>query len=212
VAIIDPFYSLPFVIALAVGLGCGWGSRPARAAGLAVLALSTAYLAYGLALNRQAESLARRQLATEGVSAADVRAYPTLLQLWLRRLVARDGDLVRVGWLSLWSPRPIAWQRFTDRREPLAETTRATEEGRILEWFAMGQTVASVHASGGGTVVEIDDLRYGFPSRPQEGLWGIRARFDETGRIEGRPVRISRPLPVRALVAEIWRETFEPRR
>lgn len=209
VAIVDPFYSLLFVIALAVGLGCGWGSRPARAAGLGILALSAAYLAYGLALNRQAESFARRQLATEGVSTADVRAYPTLLQLWLRRLVARDGEEMRVGWLSLWSPRPVAWQRFTDRRDALAAATRATEEGRIFEWFAMGQTAASVHSSAGATEVDIDDLRFGFPARPQQGIWGIRARFDETGRIEGRPVRINRPLPpVRALVAEIWRETF----
>ncbi len=213
VAILDPFYSLLFVIALAVGLGRGWRSRPARAAGLGVLALSIAYLAYGLALNRQAESFARRQLAAEGVPTADVRAYPTLLQLWLRRLVARDGDEMRVGWLSLWSPRPLAWQRFTDRREALAETTRATEEGRIFEWFAMGKTAASIHASAGGTMVDVEDLRFGFPARPQEGVWGIRARFDETGRIEGRPARINRPRPpVRDLVAEIWRETFEPRR
>ena len=83
-------------------------------------------------------------------------------------------------------------------------------EGRLIEWFAMGQTAAAVHGSSAGTVVEIDDLRYGFPSRPREGLWGIRARFDAAGHIEGRPERIDRPLPapVWALVGQIFRETF----
>jgi len=144
------------------------------------------------------------------VRGAEVRAYPTLLQLYLRRLVARQGDEVRVGWLSLWSPQPIAWQRFAGTRDARVEAARETGEGRILEWFAMGQTVASLHPSATGSVVEIDDLRYGFPSRPREGLWGIRVRFDATGRIEGRPERIDRPLPApaRALLVQIFRQTF----
>jgi hypothetical protein len=147
------------------------------------------------------------------VPAGEVRAYPTLLQLYLRRIVARDGDEVRVGWLSLWSPRTIEWQRFTAARDPLVTAARETDEGRLLEWFAMGQTAAALHGSTAGTVVEIDDLRYGFPSRPREGLWGIRARFDAGGHLEGRPERIDRPLPapVRALVSQIFRETVRPR-
>lgn len=210
VAIIDPAYSLVLLAALAVGAWRGLATRAAALSGAAALVLTTAYLGYGLALNRQAEAHAREQLAIEGVHGAAVRAYPTLLQPYLRRVVARQGDEVRVGWLSLWSPRPIEWRWFTDARDPLVEAARETTEGRILEWFAMGQTVATLYLSATGAVVEIDDLRYGFPSRPQEGLWGIRVRFDADGRIEGRPERIDRPLPApaSALLAQIFRETF----
>ena len=213
VAIIDPAYSLALVAALVVGAWRGVGSAGARSAAAAVLVLTTAYLLYGLGLNGAAEAQARAELASEGVHAAEVRAYPTLLQLYLRRIVVREGDDVRVGWLSLWSPRTIEWQRFTAARDPLVTAARETDEGRLLEWFAMGQTAAALHGSTTGTVVEIDDLRYGFPSRPQEGLWGIRARFDAAGRLEGRPERIDRPLPApaRALVGQIFRETFRPR-
>jgi inner membrane protein len=213
VAIIDPAYSLALLAALAAGAWRGVRSAGARSAAGAVLALTTAYLLYGLGLNGAAEARARAELAAEGVRATEVRAYPTLLQLYLRRIVARDGDEVRVGWLSLWSPRTIEWQRFTAARDPLVTAARETDAGRLLEWFAMGQTAAALHGSTRGTVVEIDDLRYGFPSRPREGLWGIRVRFDAAGRLEGRPERIDRPLPasVRALVGQILRETFRPR-
>jgi inner membrane protein len=212
VAIIDPAYSLLLLLPLLVAAGWGVRSRGASLTGGAALLLATAYLGYGLALNRVAEDRARAELAAEGMGAAEVRAYPTLLQLYLRRIVARDGDRVRVGWLSLWSPRKVAWQDFASAHDRLVEAARETEEGRILEWFAMGQTAAALYASATGTVVEIDDLRYGFPSRPQEGLWGIRVRFDAAGRALGRPERINRPLPApaRALVAQIFRETFRP--
>ena len=214
VAIIDPAYSLVLLVALLVGASRGLASRAALISAAAALVLGIAYLGHGLRLNREAEARAREQLQAEGVRGAEVRAYPTLLQLYLRRLVAREGDEVRVGWLSLWSPQPIAWQRFADTRDPRVDAARQTGEGRILEWFAMGQTVASLHASATGSVVEIDDLRYGFPSRPREGLWGIRVRFDAAGRIEGRPERIDRPLPAsaRALLVQIFRETFGPSR
>jgi len=214
VAIIDPGYSLVLLAALVVGAWRGLATRSAALASVGALVLTTAYLGHGLALNREAEAQARGQLAAEGVREAQVRAYPTLLQPYLRRLVVRHGDEVRVGWLSLWSPRPVEWRRFSSARDPLVQAARETEEGRILEWFAMGQTVAALYSSATGAVVEIDDLRYGFPSQPTEGLWGIRVRFDAEGRIEGRPDRIDRPLPAsaRTLLAQIFRQTFAPRR
>lgn len=213
VAIIDPAYSLALLAALAVGAWRGVRSGGARSAAAAGLVLTTAYLFYGLGLNGAAEARARAELAAEGVPVDGVRAYPTLLQIYQRRIVARSGDEVRVGWLTLWRPRAIVWQRFTVARDPLVTAARETDEGRLLEWFAMGQTAAALHGSANGTVVEIDDLRYGFPSNPREGLWGIRARFDGAGRLEGRPERIDRPLPAsaRALVGQIFSQTFRPR-
>ena len=212
IAIVDPVYSLMFAIALLVACVRGATSRPARLAAAAALVLSTAYVLHGLGLNARAEALARRQLEAEGVVAAEVKAYPTLLQLYLRRVVVREGDAVRVGWISLWRPRPIAWERFTVPKDPLVEAARRTAEGRLFEWFALGQTVASVLDSATGKIVEIDDLRYGFPARPQNGLWGIRVRFDSDGRPVGPVERVDRPLPAptRTILAQIWRQTFAP--
>lgn len=210
IAIVDPVYSLALAAALVVGRLRGGGSRVARAAAAAALLLTTLYLFYGVWLNRQTEARARAALAAEGVQGAEVEAYPTLLQIYLRRVVARHGDEVRVAWLSLWSPRPPVWQRFTIARHPLIDEARRSREGRIFEWFASGQTAPRIRASGGGSVVEIDDLRYGFPSRPEEGLWGLRFRFDRAGRLAAPVERFNRPLPLPAgaVLAQIWRFTF----
>jgi inner membrane protein len=211
IAIIDPLYSVVLAGGLAVGVWRGTRTTASRAAAWVALVASTAYLFLGLAVNHRAQELGRSQLAAEGVTGAQVAAYPTMLQLPLRRLVARSGDEVRVGFVSVLAPRPIAWERFRADRGPLVEAARATEEARILEWFASGQTAAKVlRADETGQVVEIDDLRYGLPGNAEQGLWGVRVRLDGSGQPLGPGERIMRPLPLRArsLFGQLWRGTI----
>ena len=196
VAIVDPVYSLILALALVTGLRWGASTTLAHRAAWTALALSSAYVGLGLAANARAEALARRQLAAEGVAGARVAAYPTLLQLPFRRVVARRGDEVRVGWLSVLAPRPIAWERFVAAHGPLVEAARQTPEVRLLEWFAMGEATPRVEKAG--AVVEFDDLRYGFPGRPRDGLWGVRVWLDPAGRPLGPGERFHRDLPTSA--------------
>ncbi len=211
VAILDPLYSMLLVAALVVGR---WKrDRPELGAAVAwaALLLSTGYLVYGLQLNGRAEALVRQQLAGEGTTAAGVRSYPTLLQPWLRRIVVRTEGEVRVGFLSLLRPGPVAWKRFAPARHPLVDLLRGTPEGQLFEWFASGETAARLVASDHGAVVEIEDLRYGYGEAPDEGLWGIRASFDPDGRLDGPVARFTRaPRGVARPLALIWRSTFGP--
>jgi inner membrane protein len=208
VAIVDPVYSLALAVALLLGLWRGVGTALARRAAWTALALSSAYVGLGLAVNARAEALARGQLVAEGVTEARVAAYPTLFQLPQRRVVARHGDEVRVGWLSALAPRPIAWERFLAAGGPQVEAARATREVRVLEWFAMGE--ATPRLEGAGTVVEFDDLRYGFPGRPRDGLWGVRVHLDPDGRPLGPGERFDRSLPASApeLLGQLWRQAI----
>ena len=118
-------------------------------------------------------------------------AFPTLLQLPYRRIVARSGDDVRVGWLSLVRPRPIQWEGFTQARGPLVDAARATPAGRIFEWFAMGEATPRVETRGDAHVVEFDDLRYGLPGCGARRLLGRarRARRRRTAARYGRALR-----------------------
>jgi inner membrane protein len=210
VAIIDPVYSL--VLAAGIALGLRWGPSSPRSQGAAwaALALSTAYLGLGLAVNARAERLAREELRAGGFAAERVAAYPTLLQLPLRRIVARQGDLVRVGFVSLLRPRPIEWEGFTQASGPLVEAARATPEGRLFEWFAMGEATPRVLSVGDVSVVELDDLRFGFPGAARDGLWGVRVRLDAAGRPLGAGERFDREVRTSAstLLRTIWRETL----
>jgi inner membrane protein len=210
VAIVDPLCSLVLALALVLGVRRGVGTPAARRVAWAGLALSSAYLGAGLVVNERAEAIARAQLAAEGVVAARVSAYPTLLQLPFRRIVARSGGEVRIGWLSVVAPRPIAWEGFEAAGGPLVEAARQAEAVRVLEWFAMGEATPRVQATAGGTTVEFDDLRYGFPGRPRDGLWGVRVRLDAAGRPIDAGERFDRDLPAPApeLLGRIWRETL----
>jgi inner membrane protein len=206
VAIVDPVYSLALAVALALGLRGGVGTAAARRAAWMALALSSAYVGLGLVVNERAEALARAQLAAEGAPAARVAAT-RLFQLPFRAS-SRSGDDVHVGWVSLLAPRPIAWERFRAARGPLVDAARATPEVRVLEWFAMGEATPRVGDSG--AVVEFDDLRYGFPGRPRDGLWGVRVRLDPSGRPLGPGERFDRHLPASAseLAGQLWRLTL----
>jgi inner membrane protein len=211
VAIVDPAYSLLLAAALVFGLRWGTEMAASRVVALGALVLTTTYLFLGLAVNHRAKAVARAQLEAEGVRDARLDAYPTLFQLPYRRLVARRADEVRVGGLSILAPRPIRWERFREARGPLVDAARGTFEARVLEWFASGQTAATVvEDPPSGVAVEIDDLRYGFPGDPRHGLWAVRVRFDAAGRPVGAGERIERPLPASAgqLLGQMWRQAF----
>jgi inner membrane protein len=209
IAILDPVYSLALAAGLLVGARAGITTGRARRAAYAVLAFTTLYLALGLGVNLAAEALARRQLLAQGLAVERVAAYPTLLQLPYRRVVARDGPTVRVGHLTLLRPRTIEWDVFEEAGGPMVEAARATWEAGVFEWFAMGEATARVEADGAAARVEFDDLRFGLPGRPRDGLWGLRVRLDAAGR----PVaaeRFERELPesVSRLLLTLWRETL----
>jgi inner membrane protein len=208
VAILDPVYSLALALALFLGLRWGAGTAAARRAACAALALSSAYLGLGLWVNGKTEALARGQLAAEGVTRAGVAAYPTLFQLPFRRVVVRAGDEVRVGWVSVLAPRPIVWERFLAAGGPLVEAARSTREVQVLEWFAMGEATPRLEEAG--AVVEFDDLRYGLPGRPRDGLWGVRVRLDAAGRPSGPGERFERALPASTseLLGQLWRQAL----
>jgi hypothetical protein len=150
-------------------------------------------------MNENLKARVRQDIVAAGVkgaATADVQAYPTLLQLFLRRVVVRAGDEVRIGWVSTWRNNGGRWESFVAPVDPRIAAARATREGQILEWFASGVTAGRiVDEADGRAFVEIDDLRYGFPGRPADGLWGIRVPLSAAGLPTGPAERFNRPLP-----------------
>jgi inner membrane protein len=209
--IIDVLFSGALLLAVVVGRLWSRSPRAARAFAVGALAFCAAWDGYGLHLNRRAEDEARGQLKAVGVR-AEVHAYPVLLQPWLRRLVARDAqtDGIGVGWLSTWRPAPIEWHFFRSATGREVEAARRLEDVRMFEWFAMGQTAAGVRPRERGVMVELDDLRYGFPTDPEHGLWGVEVAIGPNGEARGPVRRIWRPQPdVRLLLPWLWASTFE---
>ena len=212
VGIIDPFYSVPLILALIAGFVMGRSAaalRRAHNAALAALLVSSLYMVYGAVLNARLEAQLAQHFRAEGAHSVIVRAYPTMLQPWLRRVVARSDDTVHVGWVSTFAPEAARWQSFAPTEHPLVDELDATPEGRLFRWFAMDETHGRVRDTGDGFVVELEDLRYGLPGPPEEGMWGVRAFFDRGGTLRGPVERFRRARDLGRLgFAELFRAAF----
>lgn len=186
VAVIDPFYTLPLFVAVLVGrfrrIPASTSSRLATFA----LALTTGYLALGFVQSRRGIALGSAELQGLEFPAVEIRATPTLANIWLWRIVARgeDGNL-RTGFVSTWSPKRIKFESLDRPDDPLVAAALQSRRGRVFTWFAMDMVSARVERHANGAIVYLHDQRYGPVTHPREGLFGVAARFDAVGRLLG---------------------------
>ncbi|PHK95053.1 hypothetical protein CR162_09895 [Pseudoroseomonas rhizosphaerae] len=203
--IIDPVYSLALLAAVLVA---GLSRRAGRGAVAAACALFfvAAYTLFAWSLDDRTRDAARAQLAERGIVATDVRSYPLLFQPWYRRVVADTPDSIRIGHHSMWAPGPIAWTEVPRQRDPRIDAVAATREGRLLDWFAMGHVAWRVLPdTGGGSVVEGADTRYGTRGESLLGFWGISVPVDAAGRPGEARIFTRRPAADARSLGELWR-------
>lgn len=137
VFIVDPLYTLP------LALGVGWalrsrGSPAALAANRIALALTTAYLGAGVAIQAHVETLARASLAAQGVSTSRVLVTPAAFTAVLWRVVAVDETHYFEGYHSLLDATPrVAFDRH-DRGAALQAAMSSLESVRRLQAFSHG--------------------------------------------------------------------------
>ncbi len=165
--IIDPVYT----VALCVGVWAALRLRAARLVAGVVLLVSSAYLAYGWHLHVRAADFARQDLAGFGVAAEQVEAFPTILQPYARRVVARTPERDYVGFVSMWEPCSIPWTSGRRAPEELGRALELRRDGRVFSWFAMGWTHYGL-ADGGETLIAAD-LRYGTEDDPRVSVFSI---------------------------------------
>jgi len=202
IGILDPIYTLLLLVAVVVGVVTLRRPFIGKWAAWAALGLTSCYLVYGVYLNHVAARLARDQLRAENVHFEQIRAYPTVLQLWLRRVVATSDREIRVGYVSMWAPGPIEWFVAPRRKHERVSRLLQSKKGRIFAWFAQGMVAGRVEPGPQGvSVVEVDDIRYGLPPMADRGFWGIRARYGPDGSLVGDVERFRRPLPLSGMKA-----------
>ena len=194
VAIVDPFYSILLGAGVAAVATRRLSDRVRRGVLVASLVLSTGYLGVGLALNRWVLDDLRRVLVAQDFEASRVRAYPTVLQPWLRGFVAHTQDGIVVGLHSLTDPGCPSWRVHpVPARTGVVATVLSSWEGRLLEWFADGDVGVFVSPSDYGTRVRVEDLRYAWSTPDGRGAWAIEAELSGPGRLVGRIRRTERP-------------------
>jgi inner membrane protein len=154
--IIDPLYTLPLLV------GTGWalaarGSPRGMTANVAGLALSTCYLAWGLAAQQHVGRIANESLAAQGVAAERVLVTPSAFNSVLWRVVAVAGDEVHEGFYSLFDATPrIGFDRFA-RGNALVDELSGHDGVQRIRRFSKG----FYQLRQDGARVLISDLRMG---------------------------------------------------
>jgi len=137
VFIVDPFYTVPLMVGLAWALRSR-GSPRGLAANRLALAVSCAYLGWGVAVQQHVETAARESLAAHGVAAQRVLVSPAAFTSGLWRVVAIDDGHYYEGFRSLFDRSPhVAFDRY-DRGAALEPAMASIDAVRRLQAFSHG--------------------------------------------------------------------------
>lgn len=156
--IIDPLYTLPLLVGVLVALGLARrrpvGALRANAWGLA---LSTAYLAWGVAAQQHVTSIAQASLARQGIQAQALLVTPTAFNTVLWRVVATTPTHYHEGFYSLLDTGPEPQWDVFDRGPALLAAYAHDPAFVRLNTFAKG--LVAMHAVDGRA--QLSDLRMG---------------------------------------------------
>ena len=155
--IIDPLYTVPLLAGTIWAL-CTRGRGRGLAANGIGLALSTAYLAWGVGAQFHVTQVAKASLAERGIAVEHLLVTPTALNSVLWRVVAMSGDSYHEGFYSLLdTDERIAFDRFK-RGNSLNAAVAGIDGVRRISAFSKGFYKLSEDANGR---VRIADLRMG---------------------------------------------------
>jgi inner membrane protein len=153
--IIDPLYTLPLLVGVAVALA----TRRTRANAIG-LALSTAYLGWGVLAQQHVQGVARDALAAQAAAVGSVQGVlvtPTAFNSIAWRVVVMQREHYLEGFYSLLDrERAIAFDRF-DRGAALEAEVRGIEGFERIAAFSHGFYALRRD----GTRLVVSDLRMG---------------------------------------------------
>lgn len=134
--IIDPLYTVPLCLAVALGLLYGLRDKTAKAPALALL-VSSLYLGFTLGGKYMAEQRVESELARQGIEAQQLFSTPTPFNSLLWRVIVLDGENYHealVSWFDNQPPQLARIPRGTHLATALADSPAHTR----LAWFTNG--------------------------------------------------------------------------
>jgi inner membrane protein len=194
--IIDPLFTLPVMIGALVALF--WRSPRALRWNAVGIALSAAYLAWGVGAQQHVTGIARQALAKQGIDAQLFEVDPTAINSVLWRVTAMTPTSYVEGYYSLLdSSRDIVFREHP-RGEALYERLKSNWNVARVAWFTHG--FFKMEEKDG--VVVITDLRLGM-----EPYYGFQyAVFEERGGqlVAVTPRRAASTVPTNTVRALPW--------
>lgn len=185
-SILDPTYSLPLLVVTLIGIFnlLTPGKRKALAA--AALMITSLYAFMGYMNSQSLVAKGKTIFAQQGFKAVSVRATPTLFNNRLFRIVGKneENDFM-VTYMKTSSPDPITpIKRINSDKSQFALKALENKKGKLFNWFTMEMTCAQMNREPDGTtIVNLNDMRYGFISNLEQSLFSAQVTFDQTGKL-----------------------------
>jgi len=158
ISIIDPLYTTPLLLAIAVALFLRRSPSARRGVVLTGLALSTLYMGMSIVIKTHVNSVVNESLAQQQISHGRLMTTPTLFNTVLWRTTAEVPGGFYVGYYSLFDTKPEIEFRFVSRNDHLLQGIRDSRAVSQLLWFSNGWYTVEESADGSLT---FSDLRFG---------------------------------------------------
>lgn len=175
IAIVNLVYTIPLIAVSVYAARKKINPTHARIAAAIALALTTAYIGLGRLQHNRAIDTVENWSQEQGMQAQRVRAMPTLLNIWVWRVVwqAEGSDEVHVAHVASHRREVFYGGSWSAEQNDIRQAVLSHPRGELARWFMIDWLAFEEQEREDGlTEVRILDVRYGSLSAPTETMWG----------------------------------------
>lgn len=158
IAVVDPLYTIPFLICLIIASTCRRATRQRAIWNWLGIGISSLYMLLTIVNKYRVDTVFDHALQHRHIQADRCRTSPTILNNLLWSCVAEDQTNFYVGQYSIFDSNPnLHWLNIIPKNDSLHKAWSSHSDYRTLEWFSDGYLISYQT----DTMTVLSDLRYG---------------------------------------------------
>lgn len=158
ISVVDPLYTLPFLICTVVAAFLKKGSNARLAWNWVGIGISSTYLLFTVFNHARVDTIFQRALDSRGFFAERQSVNPSILQNVLWNCVAESDNAYYLGLYSMFdSDQNMHWINVLPKDTAAIRRLEPSEEYQTLEWFSNGY----LQVVDQDSLYELFDLRFG---------------------------------------------------
>ena len=158
IAVVDPLYTVPFLICLIIASNRKRNTRGRAIANWLGIGISSAYMLLTLVNKMHVDNVFEKALVNRGIERERCRTTPTIFNNLLWACTAEGKDNYYAGQYSIFDTDPnLHYLSVIPKQDSVHQLLKAEREYQILEWFANGYLAAFPVDS----VIYLSDIRFG---------------------------------------------------
>jgi len=158
VSVVDPIYTVPFIICLVVACNLRRNTRARSIANWSGICLSSLYLLFTVLNKTHVDRVFKQALTNREFQVERYRTSPTIFNNILWNCVAEGDSVFCAGLYSIFDTDPnLHYTNVVPKNDSLADQIRDTDEYAILQWFSEGYLI---HTRTDSAII-LSDIRFG---------------------------------------------------